>query len=214
MKWLLPVLFTLLTACATLPPLTPVTDPARVWAHRQVRLTALTHWHIEGRISIRNANDGWQGALDWVQRANGFRLQINGLFGQREFSLEGGAQGVTLISADNKRYHARDAQTLLYARTGIVMPVAALRYWVRGVPAPDVAAPSIQRLDDRGRLSRLVQAGWEVRFRAYTVVDGLELPEKLFIRHAQVALRLVVDRWHLPDTGPSAGHPPSGGRYE
>lgn len=205
MRWLLPLACVLLAACATTPPLPPVANPAQTWAGRQQRLSALTDWHIEGRIGIRKANDAWQGALDWTEHAQGFHLQIDGPFGQRQFSLEGDTQGVTLLTSDDKRFHARDAQTLLYVRTGIDMPVAALRYWVRGVPAPDGPPPSTQTLDDRGRLARLVQAGWEVRFRRYTTVDGLELPEKLFVRHGEVGLRLVIDRWRLlPASGGKA----------
>ncbi len=195
--WLLLLLSAVLTACATAPPLPPVSDPARAWAERQVRLDALADWYLEGRIGIRHADDAWQGGLTWKQQDGSYRLQVDGPFGQRQFSLAGGADGVELITSDDKRYRSSDAQSLLYAQTGVDMPVDALRYWVLGVPAPQGPPPSVRTLDDRGRLSRLVQAGWEVRFRAYTQVDGLELPEKLFVRHGEVELRLVVDRWRL-----------------
>lgn len=186
----------LAAGCAAPPSLPNVAHPQQVWEVRQHALAALSAWQLSGRIAVRNGDDAWQGNLEWRQAGSDYHIAVDGPFGQSQFDLTGGAQGVVLRTADNKVWQASDPEALLLEQTGIRMPVNALRYWVRGLPDP--AGEPAQTLDGRGRLARLQQGGWSVQFRRYTQVDGLELPDKLFVQRGPVDIRLVVDRWRLP----------------
>jgi outer membrane lipoprotein LolB len=74
--------------------------------------------------------------------------------------------------------------------------VAALRYWVLGLPAPGTVAS--RTLDPRGRLAALEQSGWRIRFLDYGRQDGYELPGRVFAQKDGTRVRLVVGRWRLP----------------
>jgi len=98
-----------------------------------------------------------------------------------------------LVDAQQRHYSARDADALLAHVTGWVLPVSGLRYWVRGVPAPGSEARASR--DAQGRLTRLVQDGWDISYNRYQVVDGASWPAKLRLERADIVVRLVIDQW-------------------
>lgn len=189
----------LLAGCAAQPSLPAVANPQQAWQARQSRLAQIAHWELYGRIGVHNAEHAWQGSLVWRQSPARYSIEVDGPFGQSEFQLQGGPDGVLLRTSNNRQRWATDPERLLYQETGLSMPVTGLRYWVRGLPAADKASGPVleQKLDARGRLRSLTQDGWHVRILGYTEVGGFELPEKVFIRRGEIGLRLVVDRWRL-----------------
>lgn len=191
-----------LAGCAQAPVRGPVSDVQRAWHEREQRLSRLVHWDLSGRIGVKNGHDAWQGTLSWQQSPKGYRIEVDGPFGQSQFQLQGGPDGVTLYTADKRQHWARDPEQLLYAETGLQMPVAGLRYWVLGLTAPHAAGArpgpaGDRRFDDQGRLTRFTQGGWQVRIPGYTHVGDYDLPKKVFISRGAIGLRLVVDRWRL-----------------
>jgi outer membrane lipoprotein LolB len=77
------------------------------------------------------------------------------------------------------------------------LPVAALPYWLRGIPAPQIAVDELALESER--LSLLRQAGWEISVQRYGRFGDLDLPVRLQIRHEERLVRLVIRRWH-PET--------------
>jgi outer membrane biogenesis lipoprotein LolB len=51
---------------------------------------------------------------------------------------------------------------------------------------------------------RLAQAGWDIRYDRYQVLDGVAWPGRLKLVRDDIAVRLVIDSWRpgLPATGP------------
>ena len=72
-----------------------------------------------------------------------------------------------------------------------------LKYWARGLPAPGLAYREL-RLDQKGRLRGLRQAGLELRIDRYTEALGLSLPQKLSLKHETLRLKLVIQDWAIP----------------
>ncbi len=192
-----PLALLLLAGCAG-PALVPVASPERTWQQRAAVLATIRAWELAGRVSITDGNAAWHLKLFWHQRPEGFTMNLAGPFGAGAVQLAGDAHGVTLRDADGNRWQAKDADQLLWQHTGIYMPVGGLRYWIRGLPTPDQDVRDME-LDAAGRLARLRQHGWEIRFREYRPVAGLELPHSLLVRRGEIAVRVVIDRWQ-PET--------------
>ena len=76
------------------------------------------------------------------------------------------------------------------------LPVAEMRYWVVGVPAP--GEPAEETLGDDHRLASLSQSGWQVRFDRYQAVGPLELPSRIEMTTDGLRLRVVASDWSLP----------------
>jgi outer membrane lipoprotein LolB len=152
-------------------------------------------WQLTGRISLTQGETGWHAGVDWLEQADSFRLRVSGPLGQGGFLLTGNPEGVLLRDAEQRVYAAADTDALLTQVTGWVLPVAGLRYWVRGIPDPDVLFEA--EVDDAGRLARLVQAGWTIRYTRYhTAADG-RWPARLALARDDVAVRMVIDQWQL-----------------
>jgi outer membrane lipoprotein LolB len=197
----------LAAGCATAPALPPVENPAATWQARQMELRPITTWKIQGRMSMRTAEEGWQASLNWVREGEWHRIDIIGPLGRGHLRLTRDNQGAELRDADQHSWHAENPEQLLYRTTGWLVPLDGLNYWVLGLPLPDTAAS--QELDPQGRLKTLSQSGWDIRFLEYARYGALDLPSKLFIKRqgrgtngdpaddATLEVRLVIERWAL-----------------
>ncbi len=194
-RQLWPAALLLLAGCAG-PAVVPVASPERTWAERAAALEAIDAWRLAGRVGISDGNAAWHLKLFWRQRPDGYEMDLSGPFGAGAVKLTGGPQGVELRDGEGNRWQAGDAEQLLWQHTGIFMPVNGLRYWIRGLPAPDQDKRQMA-LDAAGRLAELRQDGWRIRFREYMPVDGQELPRNLLIHRDGIEVRVQVDRWSL-----------------
>lgn len=184
------LLMVLLSGCAALP--VPETAPATATP------ATVTNWKFTGRISLTRGDQGWHAGLDWDNRADRYHLLVTGPLGQGALQLSGDAGGVTLIDSEAHVHTARDVDALLAQVTGWDIPVGGIRYWVRGLAAPDSAVRVT--LDPRGRLQQLEQSGWQVTYLGYRSIGSADWPAKLKLVHDDLAVRLVIDQWQLDST--------------
>lgn len=202
-KILLPALLLSLAACTTVPPVppTPLDDSAAEvsWQQHQQQLRGLTQWQLHGRLAVLNDHEAWHMSLEWQQRQDSYSLNIIAPLGQGSLQLHGDAFQVMLITEEGETINASDPEQLLYQQFGWKVPVAALRYWVLGLPAPGEYQKTI---DAYGHLQTLQQAGWEIEFIDYQPQLGQQLPRKVFINNHQAQVKLVISRWKpLPEGG-------------
>lgn len=192
----------LLAACAELPlQAPPGADAERAWQTRRETLSALQDWSLAGRIAIQAEQESWNAALRWTQQGVDYDISLSSPLGQNVAQLHGDALGVVLRTADGE-LSAQDGESLLYQSLGWRVPVAGLRYWVLGLPDPSASmAEEDYELDAAGRLARLHQSGWDIEMRRYTDINGVELPDKLFLSRSTpdglVDIRLVVEQWQI-----------------
>jgi len=104
------------------------------------------------------------------------------------------AAGATLTTADQQEYRAFSAEGLTRRALGWDLPLAQLQYWVRGETAPDVAADAVER-DAQGRLIRLEQAGWSVRYAYAPATAQGTLPRRLDLEQSGQRIRMIIDDW-------------------
>jgi outer membrane lipoprotein LolB len=191
LAWLVPLA---LAACSVAP---TRTTPTAAWEAQAQRLAQLARWDLSGRASLSTSNQAWSGGLHWTHQAGHYTIQLNAPNGSGVLQLTGDPQGVTLSLADGSSHVAQDAEALMYAQLGWQLPVAGLEYWVVGLPAPGAAPPRMV-FQDTGQLASLEQAGWTIRYDRYGDSAGLSLPTKLSLQNDELRLRLVIDRWDLP----------------
>jgi len=195
--------------CATTPSYPPpVEDPAVAWQARQTELKPVSAWKIQGRLAMRSDDEGWQATVYWARDGDQQRIDLAGPLGRGHLRLVQDSHGAELRDADQRTWRANNAEQLLYRTTGWRVPLDGLNYWVLGLPVPEAAAS--EELDSRGRLKKLVQSGWDIRFLEYTRYGSFDLPSKLFMKRqaaatetgsakdATLEVRLIVEHWALP----------------
>ena len=188
-------LFLSLAACATVNKPKAVDDPDLEWSDRQTQLTKIALWKINGRLAITNKAEVWHLSVIWKQQDQHYKIHLSGPFGAGAVQLTGDQSGVT-IKSDNETSFATDAEQLLFETTGVEIPINNLFYWVRGLPNPESETSNI-KLDPYGRLSKLSQNDWNIRFKRYYYTGNIYLPSKIFIKRDSLDIRFVIEDWSL-----------------
>lgn len=187
------VLVAALSACAARGPVSPAA-PATPWVDRLAALDQLGDWALQGRLALKGSRESASGSVFWQQQQDSFDLRLHGAFGRGALRLTENTAGARLERADETPIEASSAAVLLAdALPDTPLPLASLRYWVLGRPAPGTV--DVQQLDADNRLALLRQNGWEIRYLEYQPVPPWVLPSKLQARQGDVELRLAIKRW-------------------
>ncbi len=187
---LLLTLCALLSACAT-PRKIPATDD---FNQLQQQLQALESWQVEGKIGLRQDGRGSSARVSWQQTRDHYTLRLSGPLGIGTVLIDGDDTGVVVHNKDGV-FQAPTPEQLLLELTGWQIPVTALQYWARGLPAPDM--PVVQQRVEQGRLASLDQGGWKITYLDYTLVDGLWLPARMRMSRPETQLTLLYKSWRL-----------------
>lgn len=201
------LLVAFIAGCATPVAPPPAADVDAAWRLRQTTLTPVTVWNVRGRMALRAADQGWHATLNWERDGERHRLDFTGPLGRGHLRLVQDGHGAELRDAEQRTWHADNAETLLYRATGWRVPLDGLNYWIVGLAAP--GSVSNQQLDPQGRLKRLAQSGWDIQFLEYTHYGSFDLPSKLYITRQGnrmednpagdevLEVRLSIERWTL-----------------
>lgn len=173
----------------------PAAAPS-AWDLHRAKAQAVTAWTLQGRVGVQSEREGVSASVRWVENAGQYRLRLIGPLSQGSYELEGGPDGVLLRTPEGQSLTAENPEGLLQSTLGWTLPVAGLRYWIRGIPAPG-SEPAQLRLDESGRLTDVSQDGWRISVLRYTSLQGVDLPQKIFMESAKLKLRIAVQSWTL-----------------
>src|SRR5262252_9523581 len=136
----------------------PAPPPGIPWEERRLELQSRTHFELRGRVAVAAGTEGFNASLRWIQEEACTQLTLAGPFGAGGAQVTATGDDLQVVTARGERLNTAAAHTQLVARLGFDPPLAALRYWVLGVPEP--AEPASETLDaSQQRLRSLTQAG-------------------------------------------------------
>ena len=182
-----------LTACTTTPP-TPKTP---ITAAMQQQLAALENWQLKGKIGYCSGSQAGSAWLDWQQQTPNFTLNLSGPFGAGTTVIESSPQGAMLSRSGQPTISAGTPTALTYQLFGWHWPVEQLRYWAKGIPAPEYPVTA-SHYNDLGLLTQLQQSGWALDFSNHREAkNGLILPGKIIGQRDQLRFTLVIKQWLL-----------------
>lgn len=180
----------LLSACAQQPS-TPVE-----WRQQAEAIGRQQQWELEGKIGLRAPDKAGSAFLGWKQDGGHYRLLLSGALGLGRLALDGDAKGVSWVR-DGRRGRHEDPEALVGEVWGWRVPIAALQFWVRGIPDP--ALPVESQGFEQGVLTRFRQSGWTIEPSAHRSVGDLLLPHRVRLEGgAGASLTIAVSRWTLP----------------
>lgn len=184
----------LLGACAGLQRPAATAD----WQAQSERLRQLSAWTLRAKASLRTPTGAETARLYWRQRDGASELTLSGPLGTGAVAISRRGDRLRYRDGSGVREFAADDPAALAAAVGWPVPVEALGWWLRGLPAP--APPAEQRFA-AGLPRRITQGDWVVRYEAFTEAAGLLLPQALTLRYPPggVEVRLVAARWQ-PET--------------
>ena len=166
-----------------------------VYEDRALRLNAIGEWGLVGKISLDDGDNGGSGRLQWSVEPGHSELDFHGAMGRGAWHLQIGQDGVLLKMADGTEQTAEDVNDLIQDRMGWPIPLDALQWWVRGLVAPGVSEN--ETYGPGGLLTGFQQFNWDVEFKRYALVDGVELPVRLNATNKNYRVKLAIRRWRM-----------------
>lgn len=172
-------------ACTTTPVLTGIKyDKAK-----RSSLYMLDSWKFEGRLALRSASASETPNISWHHNGNNEALHLSGPLGQGAVAIRLSDGRIEIDRGDGDVDVSDHPDELIRSRVGFPVPVAALRYWVLGLPE---AGQNYEADDDGFR-----QSGWTVRYSQWMRVGSVEMPQKINVHNADLKLKLIIDQWVL-----------------
>lgn len=186
----------LLCACAELPffssgnvlPAAPPDYPQHL-----ERLQAVHAFAVNGRMGVVTEKKGFSGAIYWYHAPETDEISLYSPFGAKVGQISVTAEGVTLVTEDQKTYTASDAETLTRNTLGWGLPLSGLPDWALGRPAK--GSVQIQGWYQGGLIARMQQQGWNIEYLSYRDSQGLKLPGRIVLKSEKVDLKLIVESW-------------------
>jgi len=146
-------------------------------------------FEFTARFAARYRDEAASGQLAWRHDRAADEVLISSPFGQGLARVTRRGDEVTLVTADDRRYAAADAETLTEQVLGFRLPLRGLADWVRARPAD--GAPAQSTYDAAGRLAALEQHGWRIEYQEYEAGR----PARLRLRYPGLELRLAISEW-------------------
>ncbi len=175
----------LLSGCSLM---TAAPDPDTPARQAEAARAAMAAWQFNGRVQTQEQ----RASLRWRQREEEFDLLLRGPFGFGGMRITGTPQQVEIDDGE-ERLVSTDPVLDIYRRTGLLVPLQALRWWALGLPAPDV--PATTRRDLSGYISEIVQAGWSVTLADYQALEDLVFPHQITLRRDGQLFAIEISRW-------------------
>lgn len=187
----------LLAGCAAAPPsrVLPPPDP-----------DALAGWTATGRLALAAGDEGGSGSFIWSQAGESARLQVRGPLGAGGLVIETDGQSLRLVEGNGRIIDSESARQELTRRLGADLPLASLRYWMLGVPAPGSESRVLP--GRRPPLRVIEQSGWRVGIDEFRSVAGFSLPVRLTATTDRARLKVVVSAWDLEPGAAGSGPRP------
>jgi outer membrane lipoprotein LolB len=185
----------LLSACSPLP---KVEDSLKtqLWIEHQITVSKIQAWNIKGRVAVKNDKESGTVTLHWNQLASDYELRFIAPLGQGSYILKGSPDRVVMEGPKNTVYVADTPEQLLSEELGWNVHLDGLKYWIRGLPEPNINYSELL-LDDQGRLKNLEQSGFHVSVSRYSDQDGVSLPNKLSIKSDRIQLKVIIQNWEI-----------------
>ena len=145
---------------------------------------------VSGKAVIRSPQGGQRLNFRWQQAQGEYRISVWGALGVGRVQLSGTEQALS-VSGDIRGPVTGPAAQMMEQYLGWSVPLEAMNSWLRGQPANTLAQDLIAT-DDRGRVTSVKQAAWQIEFSQHELVDEQWRPKRLDITTAAVSVRVVL----------------------
>lgn len=149
---------------------------------------------LSGRVLVRYDGRAFSSGLRWQHTPGRDEIWLLSPVGAALAHIIDAGEGASLTAADERQFHAASVEGLTREALGWELPVARLKYWLRGEVAPGSPPDAIVRGDNQ-RIARLEQAGWRIEFAYYPAQEHSGLPRRLALVRGSHEIRLVIDTW-------------------
>ncbi len=186
----------MLAGCRTAPPPAPVVGPGAdaPWAEQRAALEKLESYSLNGRVAVAAKGQGFTANLRYRQQGKQSDLSLDGPMGLGGMRMQVADDAVSVTNSRGQKLDGAAARGEIESRLGFELPLAEMRWWLLGVPAP--GAPSETHDDGAGGPIRdFAQNGWHVSVLSRAPGLGFALPQRLTAEREDARLKLLIEQW-------------------
>ncbi len=183
----------LLAGCQTVPPRAVIGPGADApWPEQRAALEKLDRYGLNGRVAVAANGQGFSASLRYQQLPRSSNLSLDGPLGIGGLRVALDGQDLEIATSRGEKLDGDAARAELEHRLGFALPLAELRWWLLGIPAPGDAA-----VDEGGggEIRAFTQGGWRVSINTRAAGLGFSLPQRLTAEREGARLKLLVERW-------------------
>lgn len=182
-----------MASCRTAPPkgvMGPGADAP--WPEQRTALETFDRYSLDGRVAVAANGQGFSASLRYAQVARRTELSLEGPLGIGGLQVKMDGEDLEIATSRGERLDGMEARAELERRLGFALPLAQLRWWMLGIPAP---GESTVNMGEGGEIRDFTQAGWRVIINTRTPSLGFSLPQRLTAERDGARLKLLVQRW-------------------
>jgi outer membrane lipoprotein LolB len=184
----------LLAGCRTAPPAAIVGPGADApWSEQRAALEKLERYSLNGRVAVAANGQGFSASLRYQQLPRSSNLALDGPLGIGGLRVVLEGEDLEIATSRGEKLDGDAARAALEQRLGIALPLAELRWWLLGIPAPGDA--TVNQDGGTGEIHDFTQAGWRVSINSRAAGLGFSLPQRLTAERDGARLKLLVERW-------------------
>lgn len=176
----------LLPACATSPEKQP---EGQYDLSAREHLYKVANWSFEGRMALTGKKDSWSANIVWKHSPESDQIKLSGPLGQGATLIELSGNHVVVNRGGGDVQQSDNPEVFVSQQLGLFVPIQALRYWVVGLPQPDVKNIPLE--------NGFSQMQWLVQYLQMQAVKADAMPRKMSVGNDQVKLKLFIDEWIL-----------------
>jgi len=186
----------LVAGCRTAP-VAPVSGPGpgadAPWPLQRERLETLDRYSLNGRVAVAANGQGFSASLRYLQQPQRAEMALDGPMGLGGMRLTLEGENLAVATSNGETLDGGAARDEIERRLGFSLPLAEMRWWLLGIPAPGEAA--LDQDGVTGEIRGFRQNGWQVNVDARAPAMGFALPQRLTAQREGARLKLAVDRW-------------------
>ncbi|MBC7976311.1 MAG: outer membrane lipoprotein LolB [Myxococcales bacterium] len=198
-----------LTGCRTAPPRTvPGPGADAPWAEQLAELAKLDSYALNGRVAVAANGEGFSASLRYRQEKRRADLALDGPLGIGGMRMRLADAEIRVTNSRGQELDGVAAREEIERRLGFELPLAELRWWLLGLPAPG-APVDVHSDQGSGAPLDFQQNGWRVSINSRVPGLGFSLPQRLTferggaesvgapgnIEGERARLKLFVERW-------------------
>jgi outer membrane lipoprotein LolB len=184
----------LLAGCKTAPPAAVMGPGADApWPEQRAALAKLDRYGLNGRVAVAANGQGFSAGLRYEQLPRGSNLALDGPLGIGGLRVVLDGPDLEVATSRGEKLDGDAARAELERRLGFALPLAELRWWLLGIPAPGEA--TLDQDGGSGEIHSFTQGGWRVSINTRAPGLGFALPKRLTAEREGTRLKLLVERW-------------------
>jgi len=158
---------------------------------------AIDNWQVNAIVTIEDT--AWKVAKShrvvWQQNADQYRVKLLVPLGMGFAQIKGDSNSATLNSSIGK-FTAATPELLLQQHGLPDIPISFIRYWLTGMPNPNVKTTAI-KTNPNGSYQSFQQVGWSVTMQRWQIKNEWLLTKIITANKSNQKVTVKINKWNL-----------------